>query len=99
MPVDPVTLPLVGHGECRGNVRLDDSLLLEELAQLGIEFGGIHVHKGLDERRDPEEGDRRANGVFFVPPIICTAVYAMTDFGGYFWPMWVWFGCMIPVAL
>ncbi|MEM9747933.1 MAG: DUF1707 domain-containing protein [Actinomycetota bacterium] len=32
-----------------------------------------------------------------VPPLICTAIYAMTDFGGYFWPMWVWFGCMVPV--
>lgn len=30
-------------------------------------------------------------------PLICTAVYAMTDFGGNFWPMWVWFGCSIPL--
>ena len=36
-------------------------------------------------------------GPFLVPPIICTAIYAMTNFGGYFWPMWVWLGCMIPV--
>lgn len=40
---------------------------------------------------------RGAMAPFFMAPIICTAIYAMTDFGGYFWPMWVWFGCMIPV--
>lgn len=42
---------------------------------------------------------RREYGVFFIAPVICTVIYAMVDFGGYFWPMWVWFGCMIPVAL
>ncbi|MFK8023072.1 MAG: DUF1707 domain-containing protein [Ilumatobacter sp.] len=35
---------------------------------------------------------------FLLAPIICTAIYAMTDLGGYFWPMWVWFGCSIPVV-
>lgn len=34
---------------------------------------------------------------FLMAPIICTAIYVMTDPGGYFWPMWVWFGCSIPV--
>lgn len=34
---------------------------------------------------------------FLMAPIICTTIYAMTDLGGYFWPMWVWFGCSIPV--
>ena len=24
--------------------------------------------------------------------LVCIAIYAMTDFGGYFWPMWVLFG-------
>ncbi len=34
---------------------------------------------------------------FTFAPLICTAIWAMTDFGGYFWPMWVWFGCSIPL--
>jgi hypothetical protein len=42
---------------------------------------------------------RREYGVFFIAPVICTVIYLMTNAGGYFWPMWVWFGCMIPVVL
>ena len=60
----------------------------------------------LPERRTPptpssidrldQSGSRlRRAGPFIVPPVICTAIYAMTDFGGYFWPMWVWFGFMV----
>lgn len=30
-----------------------------------------------------------------IAPIICTAVYLMTTPGGYFWPKWVWFGCIV----
>ena len=33
-----------------------------------------------------------------MPPIICTVIYLMTNAGGYFWPMWVWFGCGIPAV-
>jgi len=31
-----------------------------------------------------------------MPAMICTVIYLMTTAGGYFWPMWVWFGCGIP---
>lgn len=30
-----------------------------------------------------------------VAPIICTAIYLLTTPGGYFWPKWVWFGCIV----
>ena len=33
---------------------------------------------------------------WYFPAIICTAIWAMTSFGGYFWPMWVFFGLTIP---
>lgn len=33
-----------------------------------------------------------------MPPLICTAIYLMTNAGGYFWPMWVWLGCGIPAV-
>ncbi len=36
---------------------------------------------------------RKEYSIFIAAPIICTAIWAMTDFGGTFWPMWVWFGC------
>ena len=45
------------------------------------------------------QSDDHGRGVglaFMTAPIVCTAIYAMTDFGGYFWPMWVWLGCSIP---
>ncbi|MEM7340680.1 MAG: DUF1707 domain-containing protein [Actinomycetota bacterium] len=35
--------------------------------------------------------------VFFIAPIICTAIWLITSPTAYFWPVWVWFGCMIPV--
>lgn len=35
--------------------------------------------------------------VFFIAPVICSVIWAFTDFGGYFWPAWVWLGCMVPV--
>ncbi|MEM9613334.1 MAG: DUF1707 domain-containing protein [Actinomycetota bacterium] len=35
--------------------------------------------------------------VFFIAPVICTVIWALSDFGGYYWPAWVWLGCMIPV--
>lgn len=38
-------------------------------------------------------------GIFLLAPIICTVIYLMTDPGGYFWPMWVWFGCGTTLAL
>ena len=38
-------------------------------------------------------------GPFFIAPVISTIVYATTGFGGHFWPIWVWLGCMIPVVL
>ncbi len=39
----------------------------------------------------------RAAPLLFAP-IICTLIYLMTIPGGYFWPMWVWFGCSIPLV-
>lgn len=40
--------------------------------------------------------DLRPAAPLLLAPVICTLIYAMTNFGGYFWPMWVWFGCAIP---
>lgn len=34
---------------------------------------------------------------FLFAPIICTIIWLITTPGGYFWPVWVWFGCSIPV--
>ncbi|HWJ80810.1 MAG TPA: hypothetical protein VNS55_01130 [Nocardioides sp.] len=36
---------------------------------------------------------------FLVASTICTAIYLMTDAGGYFWPMWVMLGTGIPLLL
>lgn len=36
---------------------------------------------------------------FVVASTICTAIYLMTDAGGYFWPMWVMLGTGIPLLL
>lgn len=36
---------------------------------------------------------------FGIVNVICVAIWAMTDFGGYFWPMWVMLGTGIPVLL
>ena len=47
------------------------------------------------------QSDDHGRGIgtaFMTAPIVCTAIYAMTDFGGYFWPMWVWLGCSIPAV-
>ncbi len=35
---------------------------------------------------------------FIMAPLICTAIFFMTDPGDDFWPKWVWFGCSIPVV-
>lgn len=40
--------------------------------------------------------DFRPAAPLLLAPVICTLIYAMTNFGGYFWPMWVWLGCAIP---
>lgn len=37
--------------------------------------------------------------IMAVPPVITTVIYLLTTPGGYFWPMWVWFGCAIPVLV
>lgn len=37
--------------------------------------------------------------VLLIAPIICTIIYAVTDPGGYFWPVWVWLGCSIPILM
>ena len=42
---------------------------------------------------------RKELGFFLVAPIICTVIWAMTDFGGYYWPMWVWLGCLSIVVI
>ena len=34
-----------------------------------------------------------------VPSLICMVIWMMTDFGGYFWPMWVMLGTGIPFLL
>jgi hypothetical protein len=33
------------------------------------------------------------------PPIICTLIWVFSSPGDYFWPMWVWLGCAVPVIL
>lgn len=33
---------------------------------------------------------------WYFPALICTAIWAITSFGGYFWPVWVFFGLTIP---
>lgn len=38
-------------------------------------------------------------GPFLAPPIICTIIWAITMPGGYFWPVWVWLGCLTPVLI
>lgn len=48
------------------------------------------MSQGLRSRLDGTQ-------VFFIAPIICTAIWLITTPTGYFWPIWVWFGCMIPV--
>ncbi len=35
---------------------------------------------------------------FLMPPMICTIIYLITNAGGYFWPVWVWLGCSVPLA-
>jgi signal transduction histidine kinase len=30
---------------------------------------------------------------------LMVVIWAATDFGGYFWPIWVWFGLSVPVAI
>ncbi|MEL6985853.1 MAG: DUF1707 domain-containing protein [Actinomycetota bacterium] len=35
---------------------------------------------------------------WYFPAVICTAIWAITDFGGYFWPIWVFFGLSIPAG-
>ncbi len=35
---------------------------------------------------------------WYFPALICTAIWAITDFGGYFWPVWVFFGLSIPAG-
>jgi len=42
---------------------------------------------------------RRELAFFLIPPVVCTAIWAMTDFGGYYWPMWVWLGCLAIIAI
>ena len=32
---------------------------------------------------------------WYFPALICTAIWAITSFGGYFWPVWVFFGLTI----
>ena len=33
---------------------------------------------------------------WYFPALICTGIWAVTSFGGYFWPIWVFFGLTIP---
>lgn len=33
---------------------------------------------------------------WYFPALICTGIWAITSFGGYFWPIWVFFGLTIP---
>lgn len=42
---------------------------------------------------------RKELGFFVIPPIVCTGIWALTDFGGYYWPMWVWLGCLTVIAI
>ncbi len=38
----------------------------------------------------------RSMAQWYFPALICTAIWAVTSFGGYFWPIWVYFGLTIP---
>ena len=42
-----------------------------------------------------EEDDSAVTANVLIAPIICTAIYLLTTPGGYFWPKWVWFGCVV----
>lgn len=33
---------------------------------------------------------------WYFPALVCTGIWAITSFGGYFWPIWVFFGLTIP---
>lgn len=33
---------------------------------------------------------------WYFPALVCTVIWAFTSFGGYFWPIWVFFGLTIP---
>lgn len=33
---------------------------------------------------------------WYFPALICTVIWALTSFGGYFWPIWVFLGLTIP---
>lgn len=33
---------------------------------------------------------------WYFPALICTVIWALTSFGGYFWPVWVYLGLTIP---
>ncbi len=38
----------------------------------------------------------RSMAQWYFPALICTGIWAITSFGGYFWPIWVFFGLTIP---
>jgi hypothetical protein len=49
----------------------------------------------------PSSSARRRLGQivgWYFPALICTAIWALTSFGGYFWPAWVFFGLSIPAG-
>ena len=39
--------------------------------------------------------DDASSSSILTAPIVCTAIYLLTTPGGYFWPKWVWFGCIL----
>ena len=51
----------------------------------------------LTERsRSSLVGVARTAVQWYFPALICTGIWAITSFGGYFWPIWVFFGLTIP---
>ena len=38
-------------------------------------------------------------GISALIVFVMVVIWAATDFGNYFWPLWVWFGLAIPVAI
>ncbi|GAA3842117.1 DUF1707 domain-containing protein [Sphaerisporangium flaviroseum] len=43
----------------------------------------------LDGQSNAEQGIKAAWGSWAAATAVCSVIWAMTDFGGYFWPMWV----------
>lgn len=69
------------------------------LIDLPAESAGAHLPAPVrpgDAIESPRSFRLEAAAPLLMPALICTAIYFMTNPGGYFWPMWVWLGWGIP---